>query len=267
MAAASSEEELAYLERDGTIYLARHPGRRAHEPFSAITRLIQGVWEQEPEHARAILRRRIFSSAPPTELCFGMVRVAAKRVSRSEPGPLTSGERELSFVRRDLSQACAPLALEDTHRGVRLASDIEVMELARELARSVPREGPRYGMDRPVGAVLVSEAGEVLAHAVNRNASNRTRHAELNLIQSLYASTGAGLPASSRLYVSLKPCKMFSGAIWESAEDVSSIQVIYGAPDPGPNGRSTVLDPGSFERQRAGRDLALRQLEIQRASF
>ena len=69
----------------------------------------------------------------------------------------------------------------------------------------------------PVGAVLVSPAGEVLAAAHNRSeaAGDPTAHAELLCIRAAAAAQGAGgwRLLDATLYVTLEPCPMCAGAL------------------------------------------------------
>ena len=67
----------------------------------------------------------------------------------------------------------------------------------------------------PVGAVLVSASGEVLAAA--RNATERsadpTAHAELLCIRSAATAVGGWRLLDATLYVTLEPCPMCAGAL------------------------------------------------------
>lgn len=67
----------------------------------------------------------------------------------------------------------------------------------------------------PVGAVLVSRAGEVLAAAHNRTeaAGDPTAHAELLCIRQAAAAAGGWRLLEATLYVTLEPCPMCAGAL------------------------------------------------------
>src|SRR6478752_620859 len=76
----------------------------------------------------------------------------------------------------------------------------------------------------PIGAVVVSASGEVLARAGNRTLALRdpTAHAELIAIREACAKPGCDL------YVTLEPCAMCAAAI-----SFARIRRLYfGAPDP-----------------------------------
>ena len=67
----------------------------------------------------------------------------------------------------------------------------------------------------PVGAVIVSGDGELLASAGNRTLSSRdpTAHAELLAIRAACAKLGSERLVDCDLYVTLEPCAMCAGAI------------------------------------------------------
>ena len=249
-------QPLSYLRHDDTLYFARHTRVHAREPMSATVKLIQGIYATQPEFARKILRNRIYSTDLPTEMCLSMVKVAAK---------------SLTFLERaeviDFASGCGPFTeIEMMAPGFQPVPNLETqqttsndfwMSLAKNLAETTPTKSrensPLFERDRKVAAILVSRDGKLLGNAINRNSSNRTLHAEINLVQSFYARTGTALPRGCRIYSTLKPCKMCAGMIWHSSEET---QIIYDQFDPGPSGRSTILDPDSFERKRACNDLS-----------
>ena len=82
----------------------------------------------------------------------------------------------------------------------------------------------------PVGAVLVSESGEVLAAAGNetRAASDPTAHAEMLVIRRAAEKLGSERLIGCDLYVTLEPCAMCAAAI--SAARVR--RLYFGASDP-----------------------------------
>ena len=107
----------------------------------------------------------------------------------------------------------------------RMESDSYYMGLALEAAR----EGSAAG-EVPVGAVLVDEAGEVLARAFNRpiGLNDPTAHAEIMVLRA-----GARLRGNYRLpglslYVTIEPCIMCLGAMLAARVR----RVVFGAPDP-----------------------------------
>src|SRR6476646_2422175 len=82
----------------------------------------------------------------------------------------------------------------------------------------------------PIGAVVMSASGEVLARAGNRTLGSRdpTAHAELVAIREACAKLGSERLTACDLYVTLEPCAMCAAAI-----SFARIRRLYfGAPDP-----------------------------------
>ena len=79
----------------------------------------------------------------------------------------------------------------------------------------------------PVGAVLVSPTGEVLAAAHNQTEGSRdpTAHAELLCIRRGATAAGGWRLLDSTLYVTLEPCPMCAGAVLQSRVGA----LVYGA--------------------------------------
>ncbi len=99
------------------------------------------------------------------------------------------------------------------------------MSLALRLAEEAARAG-----EVPVGAVVVSAAGEVLAAAGNRTVQLRdpTAHAEILAIRAACEARGSERISDCDLYVTLEPCAMCAAAI-----SFARIRRLYfGASDP-----------------------------------
>lgn len=77
------------------------------------------------------------------------------------------------------------------------------------------QEAKAAGEEVPVGAVLVSETGEVLATAHNQreSKSDPTSHAEIEVIRQAAERLKEWRLESSTLFVTLEPCVMCAGAI------------------------------------------------------
>ena len=99
------------------------------------------------------------------------------------------------------------------------------MDLALEDARAAGDRG-----EVPVGAVVVSPAGDVVAQAGNRTRElcDPTAHAEVLAIRAACARIGSERLVGFDLYVTLEPCAMCAAAI--SAARVA--RLYYGAADP-----------------------------------
>lgn len=243
---------LAWLSSEGRTYFAQLPSAHRIEPDSAVVSLIQGIWEADPGMARKHLRSRIYSCDPGairlSEMDIGMVRVAAKRLTAfAEPPPTPFSGTVIdvrSFAAR-ARQRAHQLWHQENGRTLTLP---EALAVARERTESLDRaQVPLYTRDRAVAALLLSNEGELLASAVNTNASNRTLHAEVNLVQGFWLRHGRGLPPGSRVIVTLRCCKMCAAMILHAAEEPSSIHVYYGEDDPGRMARNSALARAGLE--------------------
>jgi len=99
------------------------------------------------------------------------------------------------------------------------------MDVALEEARAAGARG-----EVPVGAVVVSPGGVVVARAGNRTRelSDPTAHAEVLAIRAACAAAGSERIAGHDLYVTLEPCPMCAAAI--AAARIG--RLYYGASDP-----------------------------------
>lgn len=99
------------------------------------------------------------------------------------------------------------------------------MDIALEEARAAGRRG-----EVPVGAVVVSASGSVVARAGNRTreCADPTAHAEILAIRAACKTLGSDRLVDHDLYVTLEPCAMCAAAI-----SFARIRRLYfGAGDP-----------------------------------
>lgn len=96
------------------------------------------------------------------------------------------------------------------------------MRLAIEAAR-------RTTDDVPVGAVIVV-SGRLVGEGWNRRESDRdpTAHAEIVALRQAGLALGRWNLEGSTLYVTVEPCAMCAGAIWQARVS----RVVYGVPEP-----------------------------------
>ena len=99
------------------------------------------------------------------------------------------------------------------------------MEQALEEARLAAERG-----EVPVGAVIVSPEGAVVARAGNRTRelNDPTAHAEILAIRMACEASGSERLPGHDLYVTLEPCPMCASAISQTR----IARVYYGAADP-----------------------------------
>ena len=99
------------------------------------------------------------------------------------------------------------------------------MQAALEEARAAGQRG-----EVPVGAVVVSPGGEVVARAGNRTreCTDPTAHAEMLALRAACARLGSERLTGHLLYVTLEPCAMCAAAIAAARID----RLYFGAADP-----------------------------------
>lgn len=88
--------------------------------------------------------------------------------------------------------------------------DLRCMERALELADKAAAAG-----EVPVGAVIASASGEIIAEGWNRPISScdPTAHAEIVTLRAAAAHTGNYRLPGTTLYVTVEPCTMCAGAL------------------------------------------------------
>lgn len=98
----------------------------------------------------------------------------------------------------------------------------------------------------PVGAVLVSSAGEIIAADHNRTRQNNdpTAHAEMVVLRkAARVMNNFRLPGTT-LFATIEPCLMCAGAMIQARVD----RVIYGAPDPRGGALGSLYDVSQDQR-------------------
>jgi tRNA(adenine34) deaminase len=125
------------------------------------------------------------------------------------------------------------MSMPDLHEGF--------MRLALDEARAAVGHG-----DVPIGAVVVSDAGQVLARGRNERELHEdpTAHAEVLALRRAAEALGSWRVLDATLYVTLEPCTMCAGAIVLSRIP----RVVYAAPDPKAGAAGSVLDVLADER-------------------
>jgi len=217
--------------------------RQEFEPHSSVVNLIQGIYELNPAHAREILRNRIFTSHPLSEMCLGMIQVAAKRHSVASALPEFSNVSSISEP--NPSKNHFEISLPLGRKVPQQFSDWKqaARNMMSEIAlASNEQDQPKYLRNRPVIAFLFNANNELLGWSKNTNSLNRTLHAEVNLVQGWWNKQRKGIPAGAKILTTLQSCKMCAGMIWSCAEAPDELEVFYLDQDPGPNARNRVWD-------------------------
>jgi tRNA(adenine34) deaminase len=104
---------------------------------------------------------------------------------------------------------------------------------------------PAHG-DVPVGCVIVSAQGELLAAEHNRREADAdpTAHAEIVALRRAARSVGRWRLDGSVVYVTLEPCPMCAGALVNARVQ----RLVYGAPDPKAGAVASLLTLGTDVR-------------------
>jgi tRNA(adenine34) deaminase len=105
------------------------------------------------------------------------------------------------------------------------SADSSAIGVALDAARSALGAG-----EVPIGAVVLSSAGEVLSQAYNERIthSDPTAHAEVVALRLAGAALGSWNLAGCTLAVTLEPCTMCAGAIVQARVS----RLVFGAWDP-----------------------------------
>jgi tRNA(adenine34) deaminase len=106
-----------------------------------------------------------------------------------------------------------------------MLSHEEYMRMALEEARKAAEID-----EVPVGAVLVSASGEILAAAHNRTVAEQdpTAHAEILALRAAAGKLRNYRLLNTTLYVTIEPCVMCVGALVHARV----ARLVFGAPDP-----------------------------------
>lgn len=115
-----------------------------------------------------------------------------------------------------------------------LPIDQDFMREAMAEARAAEAAG-----EVPVGAIVVSPAGEVIARGSNRvlRDSDPTAHAEIVALRSAGVALGNYRLLGCTLYATLEPCSMCAGAILHAR----IARLVYAAADPKAGACGSVL--------------------------
>lgn len=118
-------------------------------------------------------------------------------------------------------------------------NETEYMEIALLEARRAAEAG-----DIPVGAVIVDGTGKIIAQRYNEReaAGSAASHAELLCIEDACKKKGSWRLSDCTMYVTLEPCPMCAGAIFNSRIG----RVVCGAKNPKAGALGSVLDLNSY---------------------
>ncbi len=237
--------DFAWLTHQDKTYFSRFP-RTWEGPSSAVVKLIQYLFDEYVDQSFFILRNRIFSTRALTPMCEGMVQLAAKRATAPviavDHGLVPVAELlELGAENQHLVQTRHEISLPWTAPS-KIRDPIEAEFYLRQLIEQIPRGDVLHDFNRPIAALVCGPEGQVLSWAVNNNAKNKTLHAEVVAVQRFYRNFRQKLPLETKIYSSMKPCRMCAGMIYEMSENPVKLQTVYFQDDPGPLAQNTILE-------------------------
>ncbi len=218
-----------------------HPGQVWAAP--SVMDLVEGIWHAHPARAHTLLRTRVCSTAPRSDLDHAVVQLCSRRLCAGVP---TDGPGADASPRQVMDLGDAAAASRAQHiaaSGVELSDPQALLEAVTALAES----GRLATRARPVVALLLDADGTVLDAARNTHGTHRLHHAEVNLVQRWRASHGPTFPPGSRVLVSLQCCRMCAALLVDAAPP-DGLVVGYLEPEPGRFGRHTALQARGWER-------------------
>lgn len=219
----------------------------AHEPHSAATQLIQGIFEQFPEQALHILRNRIVLSYQPTLLCRGMISVAAKRFAIDLNLNQKLSEANQSKVLIKYRPKSEGLLSEGELNRTALKPWLNFTE---ETIEQVKNSQPLYQKNRLVRSALLDRQKNIMMMAENRNSKNKTKHAEVQLLQAYFERFQKGFEKKNYLLTSLQCCKMCAAMVWHMQVDpFKNLEVYFAEKELGSSARDTILTVGGNLRR------------------
>lgn len=117
---------------------------------------------------------------------------------------------------------------------------IETDALWMQRAITMAQYAERELDEVPVGAVLISADGALIAESCNRviTDSDPSAHAEINVLRLAGRQLGNYRLPGTTLYVTLEPCAMCAMAMIHARVQ----RVVYGAPDPKTGAAGSVFD-------------------------
>jgi tRNA(Arg) A34 adenosine deaminase TadA len=106
---------------------------------------------------------------------------------------------------------------------------------------------------KPVASAFFDPQGKLVAHAWSTSMSNRTEHAESNLIYHIQDRNLSARCLGGTLISTLRPCAMCAANITSYFSKSSAVKIRFLQEDPRPLSKNSTLIPGSDLWARAGR--------------
>lgn len=236
--------QIAWVRFGKKTYFSLHSDKKNH-PSSALIKLVQGIFDLFEDHSFFILRNRIYTTAEVRELDHQVVKMLAKRISQSiyENWLLDCANQEVQEIGESSQDfyhskfASNIFAQKSFH-----SSKEETKFYLEHLLGQMQVAEKWHDQNRKVACCLVQKSGELILSSTNGAKVNKSLHAEFSLCQEYWKKFKTSFPEGSRLWVSLKPCRMCAAAIDVMSAGLSDFRVIYLQEDQGPMSKKTILD-------------------------
>lgn len=233
-------------------------------PFSSpLLKLIHFIYKNHQDIALFILRKRITLNYSPSKFELALIKVTAKRYTSSETFAFSENiklkyrdsknrvstdiDSRMEYSKERESKQGHPKHKNNSeqlkpNQQIQLTHE-EAMGLAIRCSKKSILRSEKYRSDRQVGAVLLDSQNYLLSTGYNKSSAAKFQHAELDCIRSFWNKNKMFIPAGSKLFVTLKPCRMCAALLFECSQAPETLQIFYQHYDPGPLAQNTLLEP------------------------
>lgn len=212
--------------------------------LSLVQLLIFNIFESHHDLSFFILRNCIYTTVPENPYDQASVKLAAKKVRYGQDkgaleDALSTFENKIQLnfnLNSSVDFQNSKMNIEPSF----LESEMEVLKFIRKLEEKIPRGPVLHDYNRQIVAILVNERNEVLFANSNYNYRNKVLHAEINLVGTYLEKRNLMIPAGSKIFVSLKPCRMCANVLHKSCEP--GVQIFYFKNDPGRLAQGSLIE-------------------------
>jgi len=253
MSHTNPEWQIAVIETENVIYYSNYCPQPL-EPHSAVTQIIQGLYQNRPDEALRLLRRPIITNYNPTLLCRGMIAVAAKRYLINKHFSLENTHKNLVPIRYliEHSQNTSLPSPSST-----LSSPIRDKDCLSNKANlnTWLSHYPTYPRHKSIRAALTDSRGVTVLAAESDSKINKTLHAEVVLLQKYFSVHAEGFKVATQLHTNLQSCKMCAAMFWHMHTDPwKNLKASYYYAEQGSIARDTLFTSGSNSRRAIARN-------------
>ena len=234
---------------------------KSQEPNSAVTQLIQGIYENDPNNAIFVLRNRIYTNYLPTLICKSMIAIAAKRISQKENMEFFLNSTSLPKIQITYS----PQKIENQLSNLEFENGIKWLHGANDTQLNLnTNRQPLYNKNRSVRAFIVNPQKQIIMTSSNQNSINKTQHAEVLLLQNFFSLNQCGFNEPMTLFTSLQCCKMCAAMLWTMHSDPwNNLKVLYLNAEKGNSANNSILAKNSEQRRELTENINRRNIQFE----